>query len=256
MLMAPGKRLCWQSYSDAGDCRTVNEDRLFAAVQQLHGRAVGLFAVADGCGGLPHGAQASEVAIQQVGAFWATDLPALADRLLLRDSAIQTALEALMQRAHAQVVQLAQIYGGKAASTLSVLLLIGHRYWIRHVGDTRIYRLHGDALEQLTQDQSMVADLLRNHVIRPEDAKDYARSILTMGLGVSRRLYTYQTGGTAAPDDVFCLCSDGLYACLPDGALSRQLRHAPADAAALRAQIPPGLATDNLSFLTVWRRSC
>ena len=247
------RRVVWISSSDPGDCRIENEDRLFVASAKLGHHRVALFAVADGCGGMQRGAEASALAVECVRLFWEQYIPKICRRFLCRTAKIDAALEQLLQIAHEKVCRLAD-ETMHPASTLSVLLLIDKRFWIRHVGDSRVYRLPVTRMEmeRLTEDQSMVEDMLRNHEIAPWEAADYSRSILSMCLGVRKKLHTYSKQGQVDPGDIFLLCSDGLYAYAPEDSIAHQLRENPSDAAALRNLIPFGQAGDNVSFIIAW----
>lgn len=241
--------LCWTAHSDPGDLRLENEDSLFVRLATFGHRRVGLFAVADGCGGLQYGADASRLAIQAVSAFWTLDLPRLMGRLRLPVSVVFQEMERMMQRGHAQVCALGADRRSRVGSTLTVFLVINRRYWIKHVGDSRMYRLRGMRLEQLTEDQSLVAELLRSRQFGR--AEDCQQNILTMSLGYGRQLYTYQRTGKLQRGDVYCLCSDGLYGYAGER-LQVQLAQDPKDIQKMRGLIGPGAARDNVSFITIW----
>lgn len=244
----------WILSSDPGDCRAENEDKLFAVSARFGWQKAALFAVADGCGGMQRGAEASAAAINCVRLFWERHVPHLANRLLGRQTAVNTGLEHLLQTAHAQVCALAEGEKKRPASTLTVMLVIGRQFWIRHVGDCRIYRLSPTAakLDRLTEDQSMVADMLRNQEIEPWEAADYSRSVLSMCLGMPAKLHTYANSGRIERGDIFLLCSDGFYAYAAEESIADQLRINAANSAALRRLIPAGRAGDNVSFITAW----
>ena len=254
MLKACDKKMEWVLSSDAGDCRPENEDRLFASSVKCTWRKSALFAVADGCGGMQRGAEASAAAINCVNLFWKTRISRMVCRPWIRSVSIDTCLEEMMQTAHADVCALAEKNQPRPASTLTVFLVAGKQFWIRHVGDCRIYRLsdYGTDLERLTEDQSMVADMLRNREIEPWEATDYSRSVLSMCLGMPTKLHTYAQSGTIHRGDIFLLCSDGLYAYADEKQIAAQLANDPSDDRALRNLICPGQAGDNVSFITVW----
>lgn len=254
MLRMQKKEICWNSCSDAGDYRAENEDAIFAASSRWRGHRVALFAVADGCGGMQNGAAASAIAIDNVSCFWLHSIPLLACKWLRQTIAVEDALERMMQCAHTQVCSLSKSEKVHPASTLTVLLILDDCFWIRHVGDSRAYRLSESQykLERLTEDQSMVEDMLRNREIEPWEASDYSRSILSMCLGISNSLHTYSNKGRMRKGDVFLLCSDGFHAYVDEENISHLLRWNPSDVAALRELIPAGQAGDNVSLITAW----
>ena len=120
-------------------------------------------------------------------------------------------------------------------TTLSVLWLGENYAYIAHVGDSRIYRLREGSLTQITQDHSLVEELVRAGLITREQARTHPRrNIITRALG---------THGENEPDllvtdvqdgDVFLLCTDGLTGMVPDDEIERTLRDCGIEAAADR----------------------
>ena len=97
-------------------------------------------------------------------------------------------------------------------STLSTLVFTPGEAHLGHVGDSRIYRRRDADLELLTNDHSQVMELLRLHIITPEQAVDHpARYALTRSVG-GDILVRIDTRSEALRDqDTFLLCSDGLW---------------------------------------------
>src|SRR5262245_65530725 len=82
---------------------------------------------------------------------------------------------------------------------------------IGHVGDSRAYRLRDGRLEQLTDDHSLVAELVRRGELSPEEAAVHPqRSVITRALGTEADVDVDAFTVDARPGDVFLLCSDGL----------------------------------------------
>jgi protein phosphatase len=98
-------------------------------------------------------------------------------------------------------------------STLSALLIADHFAVTAHVGDSRIYRMRGDRLVQLTTDHSFVQEMIAEGELTPEAALSHPlRSVLTRAVGTQEPLEEVETRITdAAPGDRFLLCSDGLH---------------------------------------------
>ena len=183
-----------------------------------------VFAVADGMGGHLAGEVASAMAIAAVremaGSYRAAGIAALKEAVL-------SAHEGIFR--HAQAHQECTGMG----TTLSVLWRGGNYVYIAHVGDSRIYRFRDGALERITQDHSLVEDLVRAGVITAEQARTHPRrNIITRALG---------TEGENEPDllvtdirkgDVFLLCTDGLTGMVPDADIERTLREKTLESAA------------------------
>jgi len=206
--------------TDIGKLRKQNED----AAWFDEARAV--FAVADGMGGHLAGEVASRMAIEAVQRMAReNERPGIA---ALRE-AVACAHETIL--AHAQD----HIECAGMGTTLSVLWLGENYAYIAHVGDSRIYRLREGSLTQITQDHSLVEELVRAGLITREQARTHPRrNIITRALG---------THGENEPDllvtdvqdgDVFLLCTDGLTGMVPDDEIERTLRDCGMEAAADR----------------------
>jgi PPM family protein phosphatase len=178
--------------SDPGRRRRRNED---AYVLQPP-----LFAVADGMGG----AQAGEVASR------------LAVEALKEGGAAGEGVErvaALVQAANRRIWERA----GEDASaqgmgtTMTVALVGDGEVAIGHVGDSRAYRFREGGVEQLTEDHSLVAELMRSGKLSPEEAEAHPqRSVITRALGTDPDVDVDTFSVEARPGDVFMICSDGL----------------------------------------------
>ena len=84
--------------------------------------------------------------------------------------------------------------------------------WIGHVGDSRAYLLRDGELEQLTDDHSLVAELVRSGRLTPEEAGQHPnRSMITRVLGTEPDVAVDVLAVQTRPGDVFVLCSDGLW---------------------------------------------
>ena len=206
--------------TDIGKLRKQNED----AAWFDEARAV--FAVADGMGGHLAGEVASRMAIEAVQRMAReNERPGIA---ALRE-AVACAHETIL--AHAQD----HIECAGMGTTLSVLWLSRSYAYIAHVGDSRIYRMRAGSLSQITQDHSLVEELVRAGLITREQARTHPRrNIITRALG---------THGENEPDllvtdvqdgDVFLLCTDGLTGMVPDDEIERTLRDCGIEAAADR----------------------
>jgi protein phosphatase len=88
---------------------------------------------------------------------------------------------------------------------------------ILHVGDSRAYRLRDGGFEQLTTDHSIVNDLLKNQEISEDEARNHPyRHVLTRALGAAEDVAADVTPIEVRDEDVYLLCSDGVYGMLSD----------------------------------------
>lgn len=190
--------------TDTGRRRLRNEDAFVCEPP--------LFAVTDGMGG----ARAGEIA---------AELAATA----LEEGAGQThgtdALVALVEEANRRIWQRSvedpRTTGMGAVATVALVDEGAGTVAIGHVGDSRGYLLRDGAIEQLTRDHSLVAELVESGVLTPEEAEHHPqRSAITRALGTEPEVEVDAFTVDGRPGDVFLLCSDGLSAMIADDALA------------------------------------
>jgi protein phosphatase len=191
--------------TDVGRRRTVNED-CFALASDL-----GLYLVADGMGGHTAGQLASRLAA-------AGTVDAL--RRVSQSSATLTEkLRYCVAAANRQVFDTAsekpELQG--MGTTLVALLTGPRRVALAHVGDSRAYLIRGGRIRQLTDDHSLVAELVRRREISAVAARGHPhRHVLTRALGVRRSVEADLAELTPTAGDVVVLCSDGLTGLVED----------------------------------------
>ncbi len=178
--------------SDTGRRRRRNEDNYVVAPP--------LFAVADGMGG----AQAGEVA-SGLAASALEDGVAELDGLERVDALIQEANRRIYDRASTDPS------ASGMGTTMTVALVEGMNVVIGHVGDSRAYLVRGDTMEQLTEDHSLVNELLKSGKLSEEEAHVHPqRSVITRAVGTDPDVDVDAFTIEAEDGDVFLLCSDGL----------------------------------------------
>jgi protein phosphatase len=102
-------------------------------------------------------------------------------------------------------------------TTITAALVEDGRVFVGHVGDSRAYRVRAGRLKQLTEDHSLVGDLMRSGRITPEEAEAHPqRSVITRALGTDPEVDVDTFEVDAGPGDVFLLCSDGLTTMVSD----------------------------------------
>jgi protein phosphatase len=182
-----------------------------------------LFAVADGLGGHQAGEVASQIAIETL----LGNAPKRADA---------KALGRAVRAANAAVIEGAQTGLGRTGmgTTMTSAMIEGTRIAIAHVGDSRAYLLHLGELTQLTEDHSMVADMVRSGTLTEEESRVHPnRSVITRALGSDPNMLVDGFELDAAPGDRLLLCSDGLTSMLEDRDIENILQTAPSPAAAV-----------------------
>lgn len=201
--------------TDTGRRRLRNEDAFVCEPP--------LFAVADGMGG----ARAGEVAAQL--AATALEEGAGAAR---GTSALVALIEEANRRIWERSVADPQTAGMGAVATVALVDDGTGTVAIGHVGDSRAYLLREGALEQLTQDHSLVAELVESGVLTPEEAERHPqRSAITRALGTESSVEVDRFTVAGESGDVFLLCSDGLSSMVADDAMAAAIEAAERDPA-------------------------
>jgi PPM family protein phosphatase len=179
--------------SDTGRKRRRNEDSSVVAPP--------LFAVADGMGG----AQAGEVASKLAAAALEETDPATlsgSERLV---SLIQEANRRVYERSSSDPAT------SGMGTTMTVALVQADGVTIGHVGDSRAYLVRDGKLEQLTEDHSLVNELLKSGKLSPQEAELHPqRSVITRAVGTDPDVDVDAFVVEATEGDIFLLCSDGL----------------------------------------------
>ena len=184
-----------------------------------------VFAVADGLGGYGGG---------EIAAGMAVDASlAQAQRALAGGSRVSGTLRDAFNRANGEILDaaLSGRGGRKMQSTLSALVITPGEAHLGHVGDSRVYRRREGELELLTTDHSQVMELLRMHIISPEQAIDHpARYALTRSVGNDITVRTDIRSESLDAEDAFLLCSDGLWSNVTSSEISKAMDRSPAEA--------------------------
>jgi PPM family protein phosphatase len=200
-----------------------------------------IFAIADGMGG----AKAGEVAAALA-----------ADVLRGEGGSGEDTLVMLIQEANRRVYERAAEDAAKSGmgTTMTVALLEDSRVRIGHVGDSRAYLLRDGELSQLTDDHSLVGELVRSGKLAPEEAETHPqRSVITRVLGTDPDVDVDTITIETRSGDLFLLCSDGLYSMVGNDRIlelvERNRRDLDAAAKALVAAANKGGGDDNITVV-------
>jgi protein phosphatase len=231
------------SATDVGRVRTNNEDASLVLDD--------VFAVADGMGGHRAGEVASHLAIEAVeNAFRSGEERPTLDALL---DSIRQANVAIIEESLTNPDRRGM---GTTITALAPVEVDGEEALaVLNVGDSRTYRLHDGELEQLTEDHSLVQEMVRDGRLTPEEAAVHPqRNIVTRALGVEPDLEVDWITVTPYTGDRFLLASDGLFDEISDGDIAGVLRRAspPDEAAAelVRLALESG-GRDNITVIVV-----
>lgn len=209
--------------SDVGLVRQNNEDS-FLIVDLTTGSGIpeidddhhvmgehgGLFLVADGMGGGAAGEVASRMAVDLVAQN-------LVDRLRVEPSLNQQSFsrifKASIEDANRAVFQEAQrdVHLKGMGTTLTAVAAYGTTLFFAQLGDSRAYLIRNGSITQMTQDQSLVAQLVASGALTPEEAKSHPqRNVILQALGLEEKVDVIMSYQNLKLNDRIVLCSDGL----------------------------------------------
>jgi len=232
-------RFVWAAKTDVGALRRHNEDCLAVGPHR------DLFVVCDGMGGHARGEVASSTACQTIlGVVSAAPSSSV-------DTA-QATLVSAIRCANDRVFGLGRGEEKRPGTTVAALYFVGDHAVVAHVGDSRVFRLRGGELHQLTRDHSYANALVELGVLKPEQVEDFPhRHLVTRAVGLGRDVEVDVQASEVVPGDIFLVASDGLEVLAP-GVVQACLALPPAAAAErlIALSLAEG-APDNVTVLVV-----
>jgi protein phosphatase len=202
-----------------GRTRRVNQDAFDRFNDPERGEI--LLVVADGLGGHRGGEVASKMAVGTLGKL-----------VFELDGDPETRLLEAARSANTFIYKAAtkdRTLKGMGTTVVGLLLREDGRSYVAHAGDSRLYRLRAGRIDPMTEDHSVVALMVREGLIEPDEARDHPKKNQIMrALGVSGEVEVEIAPVEVQPGDSYLLCSDGLYGMLPDDDL-RQIAQSAID---------------------------
>ncbi len=204
-----------------GKVRSENQDRILVAPE------MGCYAICDGMGGQRCGEVASETAVEVLKHYIdCSRNPADVTwpfgyniELSLDSNRLMTSIRLANRQVARRAEQDLKCSG--MGTTMAVVLHRDDRLAIGNVGDSRIYRLRGGALELISSDDTMLGLLLNQGVVKPESAATHPmRGILTQAVGSQSDLNVHLREEELQPSDLLLLCSDGLHGLVNDAEMT------------------------------------
>jgi len=199
--------------TDTGCVRSANQDSYYIDPEGRY------FIVADGMGGHAGGEVASQIAVDSIQEC----LNALWDHETTPQQLMQNAID----KANQAIVndQMGNPVRSDMGTTIVILMFRDEQPWYCHIGDSRLYRLHGAKIDQISDDHTWIARAIQTGVVNPDEAKTHPwRHMLLQCLGredlkpITAREIQWQSG------DRFLICSDGLTEELSDDRIAHQLK--------------------------------
>lgn len=198
------------SLTDAGIKRSHNEDRIASAP------SLGLTILADGMGGYKAGEVASAMAINTIMTEMESAIPNFSYGKIDQETGFTLAsltIQNIIKKTNEVIYKASQSqpqYNGMG-TTLAMTFFYNNRLTIAHVGDSRVYRVRDDKLEQITVDHTLLQELIERGFYTPEEAKkSMNKNLVTRALGIDPDVMIDIQEDIALPGDIYLLCSDGL----------------------------------------------
>jgi protein phosphatase len=213
--------------TDTGQVRPNNEDAFGSYEppgEEAREKLGWLYLVADGMGGHKGGEIASSLAVTSIIASFSADDGDDRGAVLL--SAVEHANRLVLNESQADTT-----LAGMGTTCTAMAVRSGFAHFV-HVGDSRAYVLRDGELVQITQDHSLVGEMVRSGILSDEDARIHPkRNVITRSLGIQKTvpLDTPFTPFELKESDTFLLCSDGLTSMVQDAEIAQVLASAPPD---------------------------
>jgi len=221
--------------TDIGKVRDTNEDSFICRPP--------LFVVADGMGGHVAGEVASRMAVETVSSCFDG----------LRDAEPQALLSKAIAQANRRIFRMAQENDGYAGmgTTVTAAFVEGGRLYWGHVGDSRLYLLRAGELKQITEDHSLVGELVKKGNISAAEALLHPhRNILTRAVGTGEHVKVDTGSFALLPGDRVLLCTDGLTNMVADEDIAATLQQGGDGAALLAGLVAKANAAGGLDNIT------
>ena len=230
---AEGEALRFWPVTDVGRVRDQNEDNFLVS------KKLQLFVVCDGMGGHAAGEVASSIAAKTVQEVISQQRELLVqfeqgvggasrtDILRLMEQAVQQACNAVYQEGQRDETKRGM------GTTLDAMLILGERGFIGHVGDSRVYLYRQGSVHQLTEDHSLINELLRRgRLSRDQIDQLQQKNAVTRAVGVYESVEVDTLDFDVLRGDRFLLCSDGLHGYFEQAELAKLFAGTPEDALA------------------------
>lgn len=186
---------------DIGKCREINQDYISVSEEPI-GNLPNLFLVADGMGGHKAGDLASEYTVAKVQEAVSKSMQTIPYQIL--KGAFQYANQKLLEKAGES-----DSYTGMG-TTLVAATVKNDAVYVVNVGDSRLYKI-GDKIEQITEDHSLVEEMVRMGEISKEQARNHPdKNIITKAIGVSDTVEPDYFDTDLQKGECLLMCSDGL----------------------------------------------
>ena len=215
-------KLRYAGNTDVGMKRTHNEDNLLVLQEE------NLYMVADGMGGHASGEVASEMAVNTLAEFYqetsADDDVTWPYKMEKERRYEENRLSAGIKLANLRIFETAAQDAAKRGmgTTLVAMSFAGNTAYLGHVGDSRIYRLRGEELTQVTSDHSLLNDYIKMKDLTPQEIENFPhKNVIVRALGMKETVQVDVAAEEPEAGDIYLLCSDGLNGEITDDVIQK-----------------------------------
>lgn len=204
------------SITDIGMKRSVNQDYLYCNENAI-GKLPNLFIVADGMGGHRAGDYASRLCVDKVKEA------VLSSAMHTPVSIFEEAIEYANRAVYGEAADNEEYEG--MGTTFVGAVLYDTTLYVANIGDSRLYVMH-DGLKQITEDHSLVEEMVKTGELRKEDARIHPnKNIITRALGTTKNVIADYFELELQKEDIILMCSDGLTNMVEDDEIAQILKN-------------------------------
>lgn len=201
-------------HSDVGIKKNTNQDSVLIKEASTDYGDVMLAVVCDGMGGLAKGEVASAALIRAFSGWFENVFPDILYNRRTEDGInrleLENELNLLAIDVNHRIAEHGKQFHVAMGTTVALLLMAEGRYYTMNVGDSRVYKLDGTGLLQLTKDQTFVQKEIDQGRMTPEEAKVHPqRNVLLQCVGASEVIIPEFTCGEYRKNEIYMVCSDG-----------------------------------------------
>lgn len=240
----------YSALSDIGVKRQKNEDN-WAIVFDKDDNPIG-FIIADGMGGYFAGEEASKIAVNGM-------LPVIhkyvEEKLSSKD--IRQLVSEQINNINNKIMNysMENLGGLESGTTLSLGMIIEDNLHIIHVGDSRIYRIREGEITRITEDHSLVSELMKEGLISEDEATSHPdRNKITKALGFENDFFPDIFIEQILKGDIYIFCTDGLYEGMDDQEILKTVLSEPQEEISQRLieKAKQSGGTDNITVIVAW----
>lgn len=195
--------------TDVGIKKQTNQDSLLLKQFDTHIGKAAFAVLCDGMGGFDKGEVASATVVK---AFekWANERLACISEKEEYNHVIRQEWTALITELNIKIMNYGKKKGIKLGTTIAAMLITPYQYYLMNVGDSRVYELRNNVINQLTKDQTFIAREVEMGRMTPEEAQaDPRKNVLLQCVGASERVFPDMFYGQTQENAVYLFCSDG-----------------------------------------------